>query len=108
MAIGQTLFNSSLGDALRQFAPNVDAEKVIHAGASDVRNVVSGVDLEDVLLAFNQATKHEFYFAAALSSATVLSCLGMGWKRIAKKGAAEEAAKAKAAKRQSASADGPK
>ena len=104
LAIAQTLFNSSLGDALRKFAPSVDAEMVIHAGASGVRDVVTGPELADVIRAFAEAVRHEFYFAAALSSCTVLSALGMGWVRVPKKqpdkkkedAATEEAAKEEA------------
>jgi hypothetical protein len=66
---------------LKHFAPQVNAAEVIHAGASHVREVVFGSDLHDVLLAFNRAVKHEFYMAAALSCLTVLSGLGMGWKK---------------------------
>jgi hypothetical protein len=85
LAIAQTLFNSSLGTALREFAPLVDAEMVIHAGASDVRNVVTGPELPAVIRAFAEATRHEFYFAGAMSCLTVFSALGMGWIRVPKK-----------------------
>jgi len=58
---------------------------VINAGAAAVRDVVSGPDLTDVIHAFNQAIRHEFYLGAALSSLTVFSALGMGWVRVARK-----------------------
>jgi hypothetical protein len=90
LAIGQTLFNSSLGDALRRFAPLVDAETVIHAGASDVRDVVTGPELPAVINAFAEAVSHEFYFALAMSSLTVFSALGMGWIRVPKKQTAKK------------------
>jgi hypothetical protein len=58
---------------------------VIDAGASDVRDVVRGVELTNVIRAFNYAIRHEFYLACALSSLTVFSALGMGWVRVAPK-----------------------
>lgn len=90
LAVAQTLFNTSLEKALKEFAPLVDAQKVIDAGAAEVRDVVSGVDLTNVLRAYNEAISHEFYLAAALSSLTVFSALGMGWVRVAPKQAKKE------------------
>ena len=85
LAIGQTIFNKALEDSLQEFAPDADAPAIIHAGASDVRDVVSGVDLDNVILAFNQAVSYEFYLCAALSSLTAFACLGIGWKKIVTK-----------------------
>lgn len=82
LAIAQTLFNSSLGDALRKFAPNVDAQSVIHAGASGVYSVVAARDIPAVLRAYNAAVQHEFYLGAGCSSVIVFTCLGMGWKKV--------------------------
>ena len=58
---------------------------VINAGAAEVRDVVSGLELTNVIRAFNEAISHEFYLGAALSSLTVFSALGMGWVRVAPK-----------------------
>lgn len=84
LAIAQTLFNSSLADALRQFAPEVDIESIVHAGANGVRNVVSAHDLPAVIRAYSQSVNHEFYMATACSSLTLITCLGMGWKKVTK------------------------
>lgn len=58
---------------------------VINAGASDVRDVVRGLELTNVIRAFNEAIRHEFYLGCALSSLTAISALGMGWVRVARK-----------------------
>jgi hypothetical protein len=84
LAIGQTLFNSSLSKALRKYASDVDAQAVIHAGASGVRDVVSPKDLSSVLRAYNESVKYEFYMAAACSTITFFTCLGMGWNKVTK------------------------
>jgi hypothetical protein len=94
LAIGETLFNSSLGEGLRKYAAGVDAEAVIHAGASGVRDVVSTQDLSSVLKAYNDSVSHEFYMAAACSALTLLTCMGMGWKKVTKDKAKSEAVKA--------------
>jgi hypothetical protein len=94
LAIGQTLFNSSLGQALRNYAGGVDAQAIIHAGASGVRDVVSAKDLASVLRAYNESVRHEFYMAAACSTLTFFTCLGMGWNKISKDRTKKEADKA--------------
>jgi hypothetical protein len=91
LAIGQTLFNSSLEAGLKKYAPGVDAGAVIHAGASGVRKVVSAQDLPAALKAYNESVDHEFYLAAACSSVTLMTCLGMGWKKVSKDKAAKVA-----------------
>jgi hypothetical protein len=93
LAIGQTLFNSSLGEALKNYAGGVDAQAVIHAGASGVRNVVSAQDLPFVLKAYNESVRQEFYMAAACSTLTFFTCLGMGWNKVTKDKAKKEANK---------------
>lgn len=93
LAIGQTLFNSSLEEALRKYAAGVDVQAIIHAGASGVRDVVSAQDLTSVLRAFNESVRHQFYLAAACSSITFFTCLGMGWNKVTKDKAKKEADK---------------
>jgi hypothetical protein len=84
LAISQTLFNSSLVEALRKYAGGVNAQAVIVAGASGVRDAVSAQDLPSVLRSYNEAVNHEFYMSAACSALTLLTCMGMGWKKIVK------------------------
>jgi hypothetical protein len=91
LAIGQTLFNSSLLEALRKYAPNVNIQAVINAGASGVHSIVSTQELPSVLKAYNESVDHEFYMSAAASAITLLTCLGMGWTKIAKNKPKDEA-----------------
>jgi hypothetical protein len=100
LAIGQTIFNSGLVDALKKYAVGVDTQAVINAGASGVHGVVSSQQLASVLKSYNEAVSHEFYMSAACSALTLFTCLGMGWKKIIKekidKGAASPVEKEEA------------
>jgi hypothetical protein len=62
-SFAETTFTNSLKIGLKTFAPAVDAQKVIEAGASSVRADFSGALLHGVLLAYNQAISHTFVSA---------------------------------------------
>jgi len=82
LASAQTAFTSGLQGALKTYAPNVDAQTLLVAGAARVRDVVSKGELEGVLVAYNLAVRHTFFLAAGLAAATGLACWGLGWKDI--------------------------
>ena len=59
-SFADTIFTNNLKSSLRVFAPNVDAQIVIHAGASRVRDVVPAALIHGVLLAYNHAVVQTF------------------------------------------------
>lgn len=84
LAFSQTAFTSSLGQALKTFAPDVDVRTLLIAGASTIREVVPQGSLNGVLLAYNQALNHVFYITAGAASASFVFCWGMGFKNVKK------------------------
>lgn len=60
LALGQTVFLARLGSALERFAPEVSAQVLINAGATNVRTVVPAAELDGVLLAYNRALTETF------------------------------------------------
>lgn len=87
LSFDQTLFNAELRKGLRHYAPTVDATTVIRAGATGVRDVISGTDLTAVIRAFNHAIDRVFYLGVAAAIAYCFLGLGMGWKNIGVKAA---------------------
>ncbi|KAJ9297656.1 hypothetical protein DTO271G3_4431 [Paecilomyces variotii] len=87
LAVGETIFTNSLRSSLQTYAPKVDAQTIINAGASGVRTTAPSADLADVLLAYNHALVHTFYLALGGSAASFLTSFGMGWQRIPRKAA---------------------
>lgn len=85
LTFAQTIFNRGLVDGLKRFAPTVNAQAVIDAGASGIRQVVKPDELGGVLEAYNLAINHNFYLAAAAGVATFIFCWGMGWHSVKKK-----------------------
>ncbi len=88
LAFAKTIFSHGLVDGLKKYAPHVDAQAVISAGATSVRKVVNPEQLKGVLEAYNVRTNHAFWLAAGCSAATSVFSWGMGWRSVKKKKAA--------------------
>lgn len=84
LSFAQTTFSSGLVHALPIFAPDVNVQAVIKAGASGFRNVVTPALLPGVLHAYSQAVSHVFYLTTGAILAAFIACWGMGWKSIKK------------------------
>lgn len=85
VTIADTIFNNSLKTEIPRYAPSVNAETVISAGAAAIRDVVSPKDLQGVLLAYSKSVDHVFYLAAGLAVGFFCFGWGLGWKDIRKK-----------------------
>ena len=84
LAFSQTAFANSLRTALHAFAPDIEVNTLLNAGASAVKEVVPHDSLNGVLLAYNQALNHVLYLTAGLAAATFLCSWGMGWTNVKK------------------------
>ncbi|KAF8246149.1 MFS general substrate transporter [Wilcoxina mikolae CBS 423.85] len=83
VALGQTAFMNILISSLKTYAPGVDSQKIINAGATaDVRNLVSHADIDGVLKAYNRALTGTFYVALGVSCLAFVSGLGLEWKSV--------------------------
>ncbi len=92
LAFAQLIFSHGLIDGLRQYAPTVDPQRVIKAGATAVRSVVSEAELPGVLQAYMVAIDRDFNLSTGAAAGLFLIAFGMGWKSIkAKKTIAPEA-----------------
>ena len=84
LTFAQVIFSDSLVDGLNKFAPRVDINKVIDAGATGLRNIVQPEELPGVIEAYNLSFTREFYLAAAAYIAMIFSAWGMGCHSVKK------------------------
>jgi len=70
LSFADLALTTALREGLAKFAPTVNIQAVLSAGASGFRSVIPTSSIEGVVLAYNLAIKREFYIAAALSVAT--------------------------------------
>jgi hypothetical protein len=82
LAIAETIFSDGLISGLSKYAPTVDAQAVVAAGAAAIRQIVSPDELEGVLYAYNAAISHDFYMCAGAAAGMLLFAWAMGWRKI--------------------------
>ncbi|KKK15676.1 hypothetical protein P175DRAFT_0498759 [Aspergillus ochraceoroseus IBT 24754] len=85
LAVAEVIFSNSLKDTIPKYAPNVDPNTVIAAGATGFRDVISQQDLPGVLSAYAKSIDRVFYLAAALAVVQFVASWGLGWKDISQK-----------------------
>lgn len=84
LTFAELTFNTELRKGLIEYAPNVDPDMVIAAGASAVRTVVPPDALQQVLVAYSKAFDYTRYVATGAAGGALLTAFGMGWKSIKK------------------------
>lgn len=84
LSLAEVIFNSSLRHEITKYAPGIDPEVVIAAGATAVREAVPATSLQGVLLAYSKAFDHVMYLATGAAGAALLFAFGMGWVNIIK------------------------
>jgi hypothetical protein len=84
LTAANVLFDSGLKSFIPNYAPEVDPQAIISAGATGFRDAVSSGDLPGVLLAYSRSIGWVFIMSAALSVLAVLASFGMGWKDVRK------------------------
>ncbi|KUJ06981.1 MFS general substrate transporter [Mollisia scopiformis] len=84
LSFADTDLTTNLKDGLKKFAPGVDVEAVLKAGATGFRSVVPAASVEGVILAYDHAINYVFYITIGTSIATFFLAWGMGWKSVKK------------------------
>ncbi|KAL8645568.1 MAG: hypothetical protein Q9226_007242 [Calogaya cf. arnoldii] len=82
ISLGQTVFESSLLPALKDFAPELEARRVIEMGAANFRSAVPKESVPHVVSAYNRALTRNFYLSVGTSCAAFVLAWGLGWKNL--------------------------
>lgn len=82
VSASQTLLNNRLVAALAEFAPNLDPNQVLAIGATDVRNVFHGADLDHVLQSYMSGLKDSWAMSIALAGLTFLASFAAQWRSL--------------------------
>lgn len=85
LSFAETTFSNSFGELIPKYAPSVNGQSVVAAGATGFRKIVSGTDLAGVLIAYAKSIDRIFYLAAGLGAGCFVFAWGMGWKDLRKK-----------------------
>lgn len=85
ISVAQSVLTNKLASGLTSELPNLDASKVLAAGATSFRSTVPQSMLPAFLRVYNDAIIHTFYVGLALGCLSMLGSLLIEWKRIAGK-----------------------
>ena len=83
VSIGQNVFSNELVKGLHGIA-GISSAQVVSTGATDLRKIVSGADLQRVVNAYNGALVKVYQVALALACFSIIGALAMEWKDIRK------------------------
>ncbi|KAL5000008.1 major facilitator superfamily domain-containing protein [Aspergillus recurvatus] len=82
LAVASVIFSEGLKAQIPRYAPDVDLQQVIAAGATGFRDVVPDEDLGGVLSGYSGAIDWVFYLVAGLAVAQFVASCGIGWVDI--------------------------
>lgn len=82
LAIAENIFISELRGAIPRYAPQIDANKVVEAGAVGLMSVVTVEDLPGVILAYNDGIMAIFYLGIAGGAMALIFSFFMEWKSV--------------------------
>ncbi|KAF3399802.1 Efflux pump roqT [Penicillium rolfsii] len=82
ISVAQNIFQNQLLHNLHADAPTADAAKLVAAGATMLRGLVSGPVLERVLIAYNDAITQTFYVAVAMGAMSLIGPIFVEWLSV--------------------------
>ena len=85
ISAGNALFSNRLREELVARVPQLDADRIIIAGAMGIALVVPPAAVSEVLAAYSQGISAVFDLMIATSRCLFLASWGMGWKDVRKR-----------------------
>jgi hypothetical protein len=85
LSFSTTIFTQSLRQQIPIQDPQVDAQAIIAAGATEFRKILSPSDLGGVLIAYAKSIDRVFYLITAFTAVSFFLAFGLGFKDIREK-----------------------
>ncbi|KAJ5612142.1 hypothetical protein N7510_005336 [Penicillium lagena] len=79
VSVAQNVFQNQLVHNLREYAPEVDASRLLKVGATMIRTIVPGPFLHQVLSAYNDAVTQTFYVAVSMGALSLVGPIFIEW-----------------------------
>ena len=85
LSFSTTIFTQSLRQQIPIQDPQVDAQAIIAAGATEFRKILNPSDLGGVLIAYAKSIDRVFYLITAFTAVSFFLAFGLGFKDIREK-----------------------
>lgn len=84
LPVGQNIFVKQLVERLQNLSSGIDSETIVNTGATALRGLASGGDLDNLLSDYNLALRSVFYMIIVLSSVTIIGSVLVEWTNLKK------------------------
>ena len=88
--IAQSILENILLSRMADIDPTLTKNQIISAGATGLKNLVSGVELQETLMAYAKGVDATFIMATVMAGLAVFVACGVEWKSVKSKKVAEE------------------
>jgi MFS family permease len=85
LAVSAALFQNRLVEEIHHYSPSTNTTQIEHVGLSDIRKVIGGDRLRDVLLGYDKAVVQTLYLPVALMVLSIIGPAVMEWRSVKKK-----------------------
>lgn len=85
LAVSAALFQNRLVEEIHLYSPGTNTTQIEHVGLSDIRKIIGGERLRDVLLGYDKAVLQTLYLPVALMVLSVIGPAAMEWRSVKKK-----------------------
>lgn len=83
VGMAQSVFGNNLVNGIHAAElKDISVRFVLHTGATDIRKVLTGKDLESVLRLYTHAIDQAFYVSVGLAAVSIIGVLVMEWNRV--------------------------
>jgi hypothetical protein len=84
LSASSTLFANRLKAEVLKYAPEINATTLDNTGLTDIRTIIGGGRLGQILLGYDAAVTQTLYFPLALTCMTIFGSLAMEWRSVKK------------------------
>jgi hypothetical protein len=82
ISIAQNIFSNTLVQQLPKYAPDIDPQTIVLAGATHIREVTPKESLAGVLYAYNVAVTNAYILSIACAGIAFIFSFGFEWKSV--------------------------
>lgn len=86
LSVAENVFSNRLVAEISKAVPGLDAGHLLHAGATSLRQVVTGEELKRVVEAYSRGLSQTFLVAVGLAALGFFGAAGTEWRSVKKKG----------------------
>lgn len=82
VSVGQNVLDTHLVSGIVGTISGIDPRTIVSTGATDLREIIPGSEMQSVLYIYNNALKQVFYVAVGMASIAAIGAFALEWKSV--------------------------